>query len=90
MLASRMMLLNQLNNPFQVRVVANASRNEIIVADQNDCAGYDLKIYVTVIAEDGKANKAVLKLLSKKFKCSKSTFTIISGQKNKNKLISYS
>jgi hypothetical protein len=44
-------------------------------------------VYVTVAAEDGKANEAVLRLLAKTLGLPKSTLVIISGKSSQNKII---
>lgn len=70
-----------------VKVTTRASSNKIgdyvIGADDKKY----LKIYVTAIAENSKANIAVIKLLSKHFKVAKSNVTIISGASDSYKLI---
>lgn len=45
------------------------------------------KIYVTAAPEDGKANEAVIKLLSKKLGISKSSFTVTHGHTSRDKTI---
>ena len=47
-----------------------------------------LKVYVNAPAVDGKANKAVIELLSKHFRTQKKNISIISGEKSKNKSFS--
>ena len=48
-----------------VRVTPKASRDRILVeADA-------IRVYVTTVPEDGKANKAVVKLLSRRWACPK-------------------
>lgn len=70
-----------------VRLTPKASRNRIegIVADA-DGAGV-LKVSVTVVPEDGKANKALIDLLAKSFKIAKSSITIVSGATDRRKLL---
>lgn len=46
-----------------------------------------LKVSVTVVPEKGKANSALIKLLSKKLHLPKSSFSIISGMTDRNKII---
>lgn len=46
-----------------------------------------LKVSVTVVPEKGKANLALIKLLSKKLHLPKSSFSIISGSTDRNKTI---
>lgn len=48
-----------------------------------------LKVYVTAIAEKGLANKAIITLLSKKLKITKSLIKIISGEKDRQKRIAF-
>ena len=53
-----------------------------------DAAGQAfLKIYVTAPPEDGKANIAVIELLSKTLKIAKSHFHITAGQADRRKTI---
>ena len=46
-----------------------------------------LKVSVTAVPEDGKANEALIKLLSKTFKLSKSSFHLVSGHTTRFKMI---
>ena len=46
-----------------------------------------LKIYLTAIPVDGKANKELIKLLAGKMGVSKSRIKIIKGEKSKEKVI---
>ena len=66
----------------EVKVIPGAKINQMQV-------GFDgnIKIWVTQIAEDGKANRKVIEMLAKHFKTSKSNVTIIRGQKERRKLI---
>lgn len=50
--------------------------------------GYNLSltVRVTVVPEQNKANDAVVKLLSKKFKLSKSSFKLMRGNRCRNKI----
>jgi len=66
---------------FEIRVTPNASKNLIEITDEM------IKVKVTAIPDDNKANEAVVKLLSKHFKVAKSKIEIISGHKNRNKKI---
>lgn len=62
------------------RIIPKSSRNEIIGGDI-------IKIKVTSPPVDGKANKAVVELLSKQFKVPKKDIQIVSGEKSRNKRI---
>ncbi len=46
-----------------------------------------LKVSVTIAPEKGKANKALLKLLTKTWGVGMQSLTLIQGKKNRNKLI---
>ena len=65
-----------------VKVQPNASKDRIIgeYADQ-------IKIAVTVAPEKGKANKAVIKVLSKLFGVKTSDIEIVSGETSRDKKI---
>ena len=65
-----------------VRVQPKAKRNRVEIVD-----GVKLKVYVTAAPESGKANDAVIGLLSKTLKVPKSRMSIVRGQKSRDKLI---
>ena len=65
-----------------VRVIPKSSRNEIVGEE-----GRTVKIKVTSPPVDGKANKAVIALLSKKLNVPKRNVEIVSGEKSRNKKI---
>ena len=65
-----------------VRVQTKAKRNHIEVVE-----GGRLKVYVIAAPESGKANDAVVALLSKALKVPKSRMSIVRGQKSRDKLI---
>jgi uncharacterized protein (TIGR00251 family) len=67
---------------FNVRIIPKSSRNEIAGRE-----GYVYRIKVTSPPVDGKANKALITLLSKQFKIPKKDIQIISGEKSRNKRI---
>lgn len=64
-----------------VRVTPNARTEAISIEDGQ------IKIRVTVVPEDGKANKAVLALLAKALGVSKSSLTILKGETARDKII---
>lgn len=72
--------LNQPGTEIAVRVTPKASRNRI-VAD-----GTEIRVYVTTIPEDGKANAAVQKLLAKAIGAAKSRLTLLRGQTSRDKV----
>jgi len=71
----------------QLRVTPNASRNSIggIVADAQGSGA--LKLAVTAVPENGKANAAVIKLLAKSWRLRKTDCQVIRGQTDRNKTI---
>lgn len=71
---------------YTIRVTPNASANRIVEEAQAD-GSVLLRIYVTTIAEDGKANKAVLKLLAKYLGVPKTSLTIIRGMTSRDKIV---
>ncbi len=71
----------------KIRVTPKASSNRIKVEKQAD--GSDLiRVYVTTVPEDGKANKAVVEILAKALDVPKSSLTITQGLTSKDKTIS--
>lgn len=73
-------------NPIAVRVTPKASSNRITVEQLEDGSPL-LRVYVTTVPEDGKANQAVIKLLAKEMGVAKTSLTIIKGAKDRNKLV---
>lgn len=67
---------------FNVRIIPRSSRNEIAGKE-----GSAYRIKVTSPPVDGKANKALITLLSKILKTPKKNIEIISGEKSRNKRI---
>ena len=64
------------------KIVPKSSRNEVVIEENNQ-----IKIKVTSPPVDGKANKAVTELLSKKLKVPKKNVQIVSGEKSRQKRI---
>lgn len=63
-----------------VRVTPKASRNAVLVD------GEMLRVTVTVVPEDGKANAAVVKLLAKALGIAKSRLVLIRGATSRDKV----
>ncbi len=63
-----------------VRVTPKASRDRILVEDDA------IRVYVTTVPEDGKANKAVVKLLSKALGVPKTRLDLIRGATSRDKV----
>ncbi len=65
-----------------VKVKAGARKNLVEKISENN-----YKVWVTQAPEKGKANKAVIKILSKYMDLPQSQITIISGENSASKLI---
>jgi hypothetical protein len=64
---------------------ASADRLQAIALDAQ--GNRHVKVQVTAIPENGKANKALIKLLSKAFKCPKTSLAIVSGATDRTKVV---
>lgn len=64
-----------------LKISPNASKNEIIKTDEG------IKIKITALPIDGKANKALIEFLSKYSKIPKSSFEVIKGLTSKEKTL---
>jgi len=67
----------------RIKTTPKAKQNKIVKISSTN-----YHIYTTAAPEKGKANTAIIKLLSKKFNIAKSKIIIIKGLKSKNKTIS--
>ncbi len=63
-----------------VRVTPKAARNRVEVTETG------LRVYVTCVPEDGKANKAVIKLLAQALGVAKSRLDLIRGATSRDKV----
>jgi len=71
-----------------VRVTPRASRNGIgDIAAEAD-GGAVLRVSVTAVVEDGKANAAVIKLLAREWGVPKSAISVARGASNRRKTLS--
>ena len=70
----------------QVRVTPKASVNRVRIEERPE--GPLVRVDVSVVPEDGKANKQVVKLLANELGLSKSALVIVHGQTNREKTIS--
>jgi uncharacterized protein (TIGR00251 family) len=71
----------------KLRVAPGASRNVVTGFYQDANGDMSLKVMTTAQPEKGKANKAVIAILAKHFKQSKSTFEVIAGETDRNKMV---
>ena len=64
-----------------IKIVPNSSKNEIIIEDSF------IKVKITAQPIEGKANKALIEFLSKKFKLPKTSIEIVKGETSKEKTL---
>jgi uncharacterized protein len=69
-----------------VRVTTKAASN-LLKRELKEDGSLLYKVYVTVVPEGGKANEAVIKLLSREFGIAKSRFEIVRGHTVRDKTI---
>jgi len=79
--------LESIGKTLSVKVTPKASQNRIKIEYNPDGSIYIVRVYVTVTPEDGKANKEVIKLLSKELGIPKSKLEITHGHKIRDKVI---
>ena len=70
-----------------VRVTPKASRNAIAGLAGTPAGGRVLKVSVTAVPEGGKANEAVVKLLSKAWKVPRTSLGVVAGATDRNKIL---
>ncbi len=73
----------QIKTTIKIKLIPKSSKNKIISKESNL-----YRIKVTAPPVDGKANKALINLLSKKLNCAKSNIEITSGKNSRLKTIS--
>lgn len=65
----------------KLKIVPNSSKNEIILEDEF------IKVKVTALPIENKANKALIEFLSKQFKIPKTKIYILKGETSKEKTV---
>lgn len=70
-----------------VRLTPKASRDKIAGLAEEADGGVAVKAQVTAVPEDGKANAALLKLLSKAWRIPKSDMDIVLGATDRRKVV---
>ncbi len=70
-----------------LKVTPQASVNKIADVGIDGQGAAFLRVYVTAVADGGKANSALLKLLSKSWKIPKSSVKIVRGKNQRFKVI---
>lgn len=70
-----------------VRLSPKSSHNTVVGIEDDGRGGAVLKVKVTAAPEHGKANKALIKLLSKSWRLPASSISLVSGAKDRNKVL---
>ena len=70
-----------INKIFFIKVITKSSQNKIYFENNS------IKIKISEIPENGKANKAIIKLFSKELKMPQNSITILSGTTNSIKTL---
>ena len=71
----------------RVRLTPGASRDRIDGLLLEADGGAALKVAVTAVAEDGKANAALIGMLAREWKRPKSSISLASGASNRSKVL---
>lgn len=71
----------------QIRLTPKAARDRIDGLAAEADGGTVLKVSVTTVPEDGKANAALIKLLSKQWRVPKSAMEIVQGATDRRKVL---
>lgn len=71
----------------RLRVTPNASKSAVVGVCKDGAGNMSLKVSTTAQPEKGKANKAVIAILSKTFGTAKSVFKVVSGETDRNKTV---
>lgn len=70
-----------------VRLTPKAARDRVVGVVREANGEAVLKVGVTAVPEDGKANAALIKLLAKEWKVPKGSLTIVSGSTDRRKTL---
>ncbi len=73
--------MNDSKKIFNIRVIPHAKQNKVVLD------GDVLRVYTTTAPEKGRANGAVIDLLSEHFKIAKSRIVISKGATSRNKIV---
>lgn len=71
-----------------VRITPKARRDGIEGLAETAAGGAEVRVCVTAVPEDGKANRALVKLLSKLWGVPKSAIAIVAGETDRHKILS--
>jgi uncharacterized protein len=70
-----------------VKLTPRAAQNKIGEWTENEHGKKILKVYVTAVPEDGKANQSLIALLAKSWKIPKSSIKIVNGATDRLKTL---
>ena len=70
-----------------IRLTPKASQNRFGGVEKTADGASHLKAYVTTVAENGKANKNLIKMLAKTLKIPAGSISVASGATNRNKVL---
>src|SRR5690606_27038410 len=70
-----------------VRLTPKASRNAVVGLAATADGGSALKVTVTAVPQDGRANAALIRLLAREWRIAKSDLTIAAGHADRNKTL---
>lgn len=73
--------MNDLQKTFNIRVTPRSKQNKVVESDGV------LRVYTTVVPENGRANAAVVDLLSEYFDVPKSRIKIVKGLTGRDKIV---
>lgn len=65
-----------------IKVIPRSSRNEVVKISDGE-----YKVWLTAVAEKGKANKMLIEILAGYFDVSKSLVEIVGGQSTRTKIV---
>ena len=71
----------------RVRLTPNGGRDQIIGIEAGADGERHLKVKVSAVPEDGKANRALVALLAKQLRLPKSALSLISGETSRKKIL---
>lgn len=72
----------------RIKLTPSAGRTEVTRCETDADGNQVLRVKVTAVPEKGKANKALIALLAKEWQLGKSKLGIVTGQKDRNKIVS--
>jgi uncharacterized protein (TIGR00251 family) len=70
-----------------VKVITHAKKSEVVSDDVDLFGARILRVKISQPPEDGKANKALIELITEYLNVKKNTITIIAGEKSTHKII---